>query len=372
MRFSLAFLAVIAAFAQPPAQQRLVSPEVHTDRTVTFRFRAPNAQKVEVAREGLTQRLALTKDDQGVWSGTSEAWEPDLYGYSFIVDGVPQMDPLDSKIKPNLLNPQSVVHIPGSSDLPWEIRNVPRGSVHHHFYHSTIIGDDRDFYVYTPPNYDGQAKTPYPVLFLLHGFSDDASGWTAVGRAHVIFDNLIASGKAKPMLVVMPLGYGAPEIVAPNANAFRDPELMRRNYERFRDATLNEVMPAVEKTYNVSKDRTQRAIAGLSMGGAESLFTGLGRLDRFAWVGAFSAGGGAPEYDKTYPNLKSEAGEKLKLLWMACGTEDRLIEPNRKFVDWLKSNDIRHTWVETPGAHTWMVWRRYLAEFAPLLFRTAS
>lgn len=372
MRYSLAFLTVMTALAQPPAQRHLVSPEVHTDRTVTFRFRAPNAQKVEVAREGLAQRVTLAKDDEGVWSGASEPWEPDLYGYSFLVDGVAEMDPLNAKIKPNLLNPQSVVHVPGGPDLPWEIRNVARGAVHHHFYHSTVVGDDRDFYVYTPPNYDGHAKTPYPVFYLLHGYSDDASGWTAVGRAHVILDNLIAAGKAKPMVVVMPLGYGALEMLAPNGPSFRDPELVRRNYERFRDATLNEVMPAVEKAYNVSKDRAQRAIAGLSMGGAESLFTGLNRLDTFAWVGAFSAGGGAQDYDKTYPVLKTQAGEKLRLLWMGCGTEDRLIEPNRKFVDWLKSNGIRHTWVETSGGHTWMVWRRYLAEFAPLLFRASS
>jgi enterochelin esterase family protein len=206
-------------------------------------------------------------------------------------------------------------------------------------------------------------------LYLLHGFSDDASGWTAVGRAHVIMDNLIAQGKAKPMLVVMPLGYGAPEIVVPNFAGFRDPDLRKRNYDRFRDALLSEVIPEVEKAYRVSKDRGSRAIAGLSMGGAESLFVGLNALDRFAWVGAFSSGGLSSEFDATFPKLDEKANAQLRLLWIACGTEDRLIDTNRRFRDWLKSKQIRHTGIETPGAHTWMVWRRYLAEFAPLLFQ---
>src|SRR5262249_29131930 len=158
-------------------------------------------------------------------------------------------------------------------------------------YRSGVVGDERDFYVYTPPGYNPGADRRYPVLYLLHGFSDDASGWTAVGRAHVILDNLIAQRKAKPMLVVMPLGYGAPAIAPRTGPALRDPNLGQRNYDRFRNALLTEVLPEVEKTYRVATDRSSRAIAGLSMGGAESLFVGLNALDRFAWVGAFSSGG---------------------------------------------------------------------------------
>ena len=188
------------------------------------------------------------------------------------------LDPLDQLLR-------------GPASLPWEVTGVPRGAVHHHFYRSGVVGDNRDFYVYTPPGYDLKAKRPYPVLYLLHGYSDDASGWTAVGRAHVILDNLIAQGKAKPMLVVMPLGYGAPEIVSRNGPRLRDPGLRQRNFDKFRDALLAEVIPEVEKSYRVAKDRGSRAIAGLSMGGAESLYTGLNALDRFAWVGAFSSGG---------------------------------------------------------------------------------
>ncbi|MBX5494632.1 MAG: esterase [Bryobacteraceae bacterium] len=357
-------LALLPAAAQVPPP--VVSPEVHADGRVTFRLRAPNATKVQLSREGGV-RVEMQKGEHDIWSVTTEPLAPNLYSYSFIVDGISILDPVNSAIKPNLLNPQSLVHVPGST--PWDLKDVPHGSVHRHFYRSGIVGDQRDFYVYTPPGYDASAKTSYPTLYLLHGFSDDASGWTSVGRAHIILDNLIAEGKVKPMLVVMPLGYGAPEIVVRNGPGFRNPELVKRNFDRFRDALLQEVIPLVEKTYRVSKDRTQRAIAGLSMGGSEALLTGLNALDRFAWVGAFSSGGLPPEFEKNFPSLDAKANEQLKLLWIACGKDDRLIGLNRNLIDWLNSRKIRHTWIETEGAHTWMVWRRYLADFTPLLFR---
>jgi enterochelin esterase-like enzyme len=372
MSRSLLFLfaaAAIPVLAQPAAP--IVSPEVSPDHRVTFRFKAPNAQAVVLSREG-AQPLAMQKDDKGVWSVTTEALEPDLYGYSFVADGVSLTDPNNPGIKPNLIAPQSVVHVPGPLSLPWEVNDVPHGTIHHQFYKSGVVGDQRDYYVYTPPGYDAKAKKPYPAFYLLHGFSDDASGWTAVGRAHVILDNLIAQGKAKPMVVVMTLGYGAPEIVTGGWTGVRDPNVGKRNREKYRDALFAEVIPAVEKDYRVSKDRSQRAIAGLSMGGAESLFTGLNALERFAYVGAFSAGGGDHDYSAEYPNLDAKANTQLKLLWIACGTEDRLIDPNRKFVEWLKAKDIHVTWVETPGTHCWMVWRRNLAVFAPMLFRDAK
>jgi hypothetical protein len=204
---------------------------VHADRRVTFRFRAPNAKEVFVAREG-AERLAMQKDDQGVWSATTQALEPDIYGYTFLADGVTLIDPSNHLTKPNLLWASSAVHVPGPPSLPWEIADVPHGTLHRHFYRSGIVGDDRDYYVYTPPGYDTAAATRYPVLYLLHGFSDEANGWTAVGRAHVILDNLIAQGKAKPMLMVMPLGYGAPEIVRAGFGGFREPGLRQRNCTR--------------------------------------------------------------------------------------------------------------------------------------------
>jgi len=362
------FLAVAALPGLAQAPKPVLSPEVHADNSVTFRFRAPNVKEVLLAREG-TERVPMQRAEDGVWSVTTDPLEPDYYGYSFVADGVSLIDPSNALMKPNLLSNDSEVHVPGPASLPWEINDVPRGTVHHHFYRSGVVGDYRDYYVYTPPGYDSGSTKSYPVLYLLHGFSDDASGWTAVGRANVILDNLIAQGKAKPMLVVMPLGYGAPEIVSHNAPSMRDPSLRKRNMDKFRDALFTEVIPQVEKNYRVAQDRNSRAIAGLSMGGAESLYTGLNALDRFAWVASFSSGGLGDDFNAAFPALDAKSGAELRLLWIACGTDDRLIAPNRKFREWLTSKGVRHTDIETPGMHTWMVWRRNLANFAPLLFQ---
>jgi enterochelin esterase-like enzyme len=354
----------------PQAPPALVTPEVHSDNSVTFRFRAPNAQEVKLAREGLPQQLPMQKDESGVWSVNSPAWSPDYYGYSIVVDGARTIDPYNPLLKPNLLSTENMVHIQGPPSLPWELNDVPHGEIHHHFYHSAVANDDRDYYVYTPPAYDPAAKKTYPVLYLLHGYSDDASGWSAVGRVNVILDNLIAQGKAKPMIIVMPLGYGTMEIVRVGWGGLsRHPEVREQNLTKFREALLTEVMPKVESEYYITKDRQSRAIAGLSMGGSESLLTGLSNVDKFAWIGSFSAGGLPEPFDKNFPGLDAKVNQQLKLLWIACGTEDRLINANRNFREWLKSRDIQHTDIETPGMHTWMVWRRNLAEFAPLLFR---
>jgi enterochelin esterase-like enzyme len=358
--------------AQTPPPHRpapLISPEVHAGGGVTFRFRAPNALEVKLEREG-AEPIAMQKDDQGIWSVTTAPLNPDYYGYSILVDGVRSLDPSNSMLVPNLLTPDSAVHVPGPLSLPWELNDVPHGEIHHHFYKSTVAGDDRDYYVYTPPGYDATAKKKtYPVLYLLHGFSDDASGWTAVGHANVILDNLIARGKAKPMIVVMPLGYGTMEFVHLGWNAWGHEELRARNFEKFREALLTEVMPQVESEYRITKDRNSRAIAGLSMGGSESLLTGLNNLDKFSWVGAFSSGGIPEDFQKDFPALDAKANQQLHLLWIACGTEDHLITINRNLREWLKTKGVKMTEIETPGMHTWMVWRRNLSEFTPLLFR---
>ncbi len=371
MRRTFLFVSLVlasAVFAQtPPAP--VVSPEVHADNRVTFRFRAPNAKEVALALEGAAKDLPMQKDEQGVWSVTTEPLAPDFYGYAFVADGVHLIDPSTPLMKPNLLNTTSQVHVPGPASLPWEVSDVPHGEVHHHFYKSAVVGDQRDFYVYTPPGYDPRGKQSYPVLYLLHGFSDDASGWTAVGRAHVIMDNLIAQGKTKPMVVVMPLGYGAPEILRGGFGAFRNTELRDRNFAKFSEALLGEVLPRVESAYLVNKDRNSRAIAGLSMGGSESLLTGLNNVGKFAWIGAFSSGGLPEELDNDFPRLNAKANDELKLLWIACGVDDRLIELNRKLRAWLEAKGVRKVDIETPGAHTWMVWRRNLSSFTPLLFR---
>lgn len=363
--FLMAYLLVAVA----PARAQFMpvkSPEVNADRSVAFRFNAPNAKEVSLAREGAAP-VPMTRDDSGLWTITVGPLDPDVYGYNFIADGVPLLDPANSWLKTNYIWQQNMVRIP-SQGSPWDVADVPHGSLHHHFYKSGVVGDQRDFYVYTPAGYES-GKTKYPVLYLQHGFSDDASGWTIVGQAHVIMDNLIAQGKVKPMIVVMSLGYGAPEIVKAGIAGFGDNELRERNFTRFTQALLTEVIPQVEKNYRVSKKPQDRAIAGLSMGGAESLLTGLNNLDRFAYIGAFSAGGLRAEFPQAFPTLTDRDNARIKLLWMGCGTEDGLINSNRELSAWLKSKGVKHTWVETPGAHTWMVWRRYLAQLTPLLFR---
>jgi enterochelin esterase-like enzyme len=356
--------------AQPPGfpPPPLVSPEVHSDGSVTFRISAPNAKEVKLDREG-TDPLAMQKDDQGVWSVTTPTLAPDYYGYSFSVDGARTMDASNPLLVPNLLDPGNAVHVPGPPSLSWELNDVPHGEIHHHFYRSAVAQDERDYYVYTPPGYEKSGKQKYPVLYLLHGFSDDASGWTAVGHANVILDNLIAQVKARPMIVVMPLGYGTMEMIRLAWAAWSHPDLRNENFSKFTEALLTEVMPQVEGEYRIAKDRDSRAIAGLSMGGSESLLTGLNHLDKFSWIGAFSSGGIPEDFQKDFPTLNDKVNQRLHLLWIACGTEDHLITVNRNLRGWLKEKGVKMTEIETPGEHTWMVWRRNLAEFSQLLFK---
>jgi enterochelin esterase family protein len=350
------------------AQEAFQSIQVHPNRSLTVRYRDPGARQVLFELEG-AQPAPMSKDENGVWSITTEPLDPDYYGYFFLADGIPQLDSDNPAIKPNLISVQNELYVPGATPQPWEVADVPHGILHQHFYKSGIIGDQRDYYVYTPPSYDPAAKKKYPVLYLLHGYSDDASGWTAVGKANVILDNLIAQGKAKPMIVVMPLGYGAPEMVKKKWNAWSDTELRDRNFTKFREALLNEVMPQIEKEYRVSSKQQDRAIAGLSMGGAETLLTGLNHPDKFAWIGAFSSGGLDDDFAKWFPSVTSKVNDQLKLLWISCGTEDSLIKPNRALIGWLKAKDVKVNPVEVPGAHTWMVWRRNLVAFASQIFQ---
>ncbi len=352
----------------PASGQPLRSPEVHDDGRVTFRLRAPNAKEVVLRCEGTTAS-AMQKDAQGIWSVTTEPMEPDIYAYSFNVDGLHVIDPANPLLKYNLLNTDSQVHVPGPPTLAWEIGNVPHGVVHRHFYRSAIIGLDRPFVVYTPPGYDPTGATTYPVLYLLHGYSDAEDAWTSVGRVNVILDNLIAQDKAKPMLIVMPLGYGNTEVIANGWQGLRRPGVFDSSNKKFRDALLAEVIPQVEKTYRVSTNRDDRAIAGLSMGGTQSLLTGFNALDRFGWIGAFSSGGLDEDFDRAYPPVDENLNTRLHLLWISCGRDDGLTGVNQKLVDWLKAKGVKPRWIQTPGGHSFTVWRRNLIEFASLLFQ---
>jgi len=358
------------SFFLPP-----VPPEVKADGKIIFHLRAPAASQVILILEGAA--MPMQKDNHGVWNITTAVMEPDIYTYNFIVDSLTIVDPSNPLIKPGYSGGgQSLVLVPATIPLSWEIQDVPHGAVTRHVYKSSIIGDQRDYYVYTPPDYDPSKKEMYPVLYLLHGIGDDARAWTQAGYANIILDNLIAQGKAKPMIMVNTLGYGdANNIVAAGA------------FSKFTDALLREVIPEVEKKYRVSKDRSHRAIAGLSMGGAEAILGGLNHTDMFAWVGGFSSAfvmygiGSHPSgnsgqpgsdggiYAQSFPALDSKVNDQLRLLWISCGESDFLLHSNKDFMQWLSEKNIRFKNVETPGAHTWMVWRRNLVAFAPLLFQ---
>ena len=362
---------LISAWTYGQASDSFKSNEVHPDGSITFRYKDPAARRVLLNLEGAGKPLPMQKDGDGVWSVVTLPLPPEIYGYGFEVDGRPQLDPKNPAVKPNLIYVGNLVTVPGSVPQLWEAREVPHGVVHHHFYRSKVVkglaDGQSEYYVYTPPSYDPKRAEAYPVLYLLHGWSDMANGWTAIGQANFIFDNMIAEGKVKPMLVVMPLGYGDMKFVNSGHGAWDDNVAVTHNVSLFSRALLSEVLPQVESAYNASNDRNDRAITGLSMGGLESLTIGLTHPEQFGWVGGFSSALGHSEKD----GVVTLSGNRisLNLLWIACGTEDDLITPNRQFIAWLKAKDIPVTAIETPGMHNWMVWRDNLAHFAPLLFQ---
>jgi enterochelin esterase-like enzyme len=353
----------------PPVNYQ--STEVHGDRTITFRYKDPAAAKVMLNIRDLPKPMAMAKGADGVWTVTTGPLAPAIYNYYFDVDGQWRYDPANPHVAIKFQNVTNLLTVTGGEPQVWEARNVPHGEVHHHFYTTKVVlnlaNDQSDYYVYTPPGYDAKAKTAYPVLYLLHGFNEGPYSWTEVGRANLILDNLIAEGKAQPMVVVMPLGYGDLHYVT-TVEARRDPKAVAEHYRRFQQALLTEVLPQVEATYHVARDREHRAIAGLSMGGQESLTIGLTNPDKFAWVLGLSAASAGLPGDPALAGI-TPATAKLKLLWVSCGTEDALSEPNRKLVEWLKGKDMPVKWVQTPGVHSWIVWQDNLAHFAPLLFQ---
>jgi enterochelin esterase-like enzyme len=356
----------------------VASPQVQPDGTAIFRLAMPNAAKVELHLEGVKDPFPMAKASDGAWSVTVQRLAPQYYSYTFKVDGTDVVDPHDVTLKTSFFSIQNVFLVPGQPPRPWEPANVPHGVLHHHFYRSNIVGINSEYYVYTPPNFDPAAKQRYPVLYLLHGYSDDPSAWTAMGKANVILDNLIAQGKAKPMIVVMPLGYGTMEVISRGWSTWHDPELVRRNYTRFSEALFQEVMPLVKQQYPLSDQREQHAVAGLSMGAAESLLVGLNHIDDFAYVAGFSSAplgqGEQGNLASSFPGITaqsaSEINSRLRLLWISCGTEDGLFEPNQKFIAWLKEKGVHPTAIQTSGMHVWMVWRDNLSNFLRLLFQT--
>ena len=353
---------------RPRFDKAVFSPEVHADGTVTFRFFAPNAKAVSVEREG-AKRTALKPDESGVWSLTTEPLAPDYYVYSYIVDKIQLADPSNPLLKTIVTGGcESIVHVPGSGNLLWETANIPHGILHEHMIHSGVLGEDRPFWVYTPTNYSQTGSVSYPVLYLLHGVRDDATAWISAGRANIILDNLIARGQAIPMILVMPLGYGFADPADHVGDLFALTTDQKKIMDAFASMLFNEIMPEVEHDYKI--DRTNQAIAGLSMGGAQALSIGLNSPDRFKAIGAFSPA--VIMYDSRkhfFPSLDVKKLEKIDLLSISCGKEDFLYKAVQNYRDWLSDEKIAFTSDDMPGDHNWLVWRRNLIDFASRLFR---
>ena len=346
---------------RPRRRIRVVSPQVHPDRRVTVRYRPKSAKRVELAGE--LGDYPMTRDEDGLWSVTTDPVKPDVYVYWFLVDGVRTGDPKNRAI---LAAAESVVLVP-SEKAPWfEDRLVPRGVVHQHRYLSKALGGTRRVHVYTPPGYDPRKAERYPVAFLLHGLGNDDSHWIGIGRANAILDNLIADGKAEPMVLVMPDGF-VPDVE--ENRWFGDPAIRAA----LAHDLCVDVLSLVESNYRVSPRREDRALAGVSMGGYQALFIGLDRLDRFAEILSLSAF--LPddfEAKLTERGVGKETNRRLDLLWIGCGKRDRFLARNEKLHRWLDERGVNHTWVVSDHTHNWHCWREDLRDVLPLLFRHRS
>lgn len=367
------FALTATAWAQRPNQTLPPnSPEVADSRAITFRLAAPKAESVKLAGSdlpGLGPGKDMTKGTNGVWEVTIGPVPAGSYRYNFNVDGVSVIDPRNPKTSESNENTWSLVNVPGAD---WQdTKDVPHGAVAQVNYWSSTLKKFRRMHVYTPPGYEAGGDR-YPVFYLLHGAFDSDNSWSTVGRAGIILDNLIAAGKAKPMVVVMPHGHTGPFGFGRGSMS-----------GEFEPDFVSDIMPLVEKRYRVHTDRAHRAIAGLSMGGAHTLNIGIPHLDKFAYLGVYSSGifgivprPGAPapqgpSFEEKHQAILDDARlkEGLKLFWFATGKDDFLVETTRKTVEMFKGHQFNVIYRETDGAHTWDKWRDYLNEFAPQLFQ---
>jgi enterochelin esterase family protein len=368
-----AFALVGIAPAQPgpaPRGPAVVSPEVKSDRKVVFRIHAPKAKTVGLFTTDIPGGFGprpMKKGESGIWKLTLGPIDAGTYRYTFNVDGVQVVDPRNQAVSESNGNAWSVVHVPGSDFM--DTTDVPHGAVAGVYYRSSTLGRTRRLHVYTPPGYEAGTEK-YPVLYLLHGAGDSDDSWTSVGRANFILDNLIAAGKAKPMIVVMPAGHTGPfSFIMPTAPA-KGGSL---GNSKFEDDFLKDIRPAIEKRYRVLTDRPNRAIAGLSMGGAQTLNIAFARPKDFGYVGVFSSGvflTKGEDWEKEHnAGLDAATGKGLKLLWFSTGSEDFLLPRTKETVELFKKHGFHPVFKESSGGHTWINWQQYLNEFAPQLFR---
>jgi len=364
---------------RPAPNDTLQSVTVGPDFRITFRIYAPQADTVRIGGTDIPESLRreeMAKHENGVWEATVGPVLPGAYRYNFIVDHVPVIDPRNPAVSESNMNAWSLVYVPGSEFM--DTRDVPHGAVSEVTYYSTSLTRFRRMHVYTPPGYES-GKGRYPIFYLLHGAFDTDDAWPTVGRAGFILDNLIAEKKAVPMVVIMPAGHTGPFTFA---SFSRPPSGPPR--DEFLDDFLKDIKPYAEKHYRVFTDRDHRAIAGLSMGGAQSLNIAFAHLADYSYIGVYSSGilelGGRNSFggtdsgpsweERNIQNLDNKALKKgLRLFWFATGKEDFLLGISQASVRLFKKHGFDVEYKETPGAHTWNNWREYLAEFAPLLFK---
>ncbi|MBZ5607642.1 MAG: esterase [Acidobacteriia bacterium] len=374
MRIGMIAALVACVFGTAGAQQRnpatqpaaVRSPEFSTDHRVTFRLYAPKATEAFLRGDFLADRVAMHKDEHGLWTVTVGPFQPDIYAYEFQLDGVRVLDPNNPAMKYSSRprEASSLLEVADDKPMFYDARRVPHGTVHERWYSSKSLDTERRIHVYTPPDYE-HSSTRYPVLYLLHGAGGDDAVWTVLGHANLMLDNLIADGKLQPLVVVMTYGYAYP----PNDPAY-DGAQQRTGFVR---DLLEDVIPFVQANYRVNTDRDKRAIAGLSMGGEQAINIGLHHPELFSRVAGFSSGfvGNFKDNYKDVLGNSQKLNADIKLLWMTCGTEDRLFAPNQEFSELLKAGGIKHTFRSTQGNHTWQVWRRALHEVAPMMFPKA-
>jgi enterochelin esterase-like enzyme len=339
-------------------------PRVHADSRVTFRLRAPGAQKVQVQPGGADNGLGkgpfdMVKGEDGVWAVTTPPAVPGFHYYWLLVDGVAVNDP-GSETYFGWGKQSSGVEVPEKGTDFYDVKDVPHGQVRAFWYHSKVTGTPRRAYVYCPPGYDKDPKRRYPVLYLQHGAGEDERGWGNQGRMNFILDSLLAAGKAKPMVVVMDQGYATKAGAKPPAGAFEE-------------VMLNDLIPAVDAEFRTLADRDHRAVAGLSMGAGQALQIGLTSLDTFSYVGAFSGAGRKFDVQTSYGGVFKDAAvfnKRVRLLWIGAGTGEEAIHKSAKAMhDELGRAGVKSVFVEQKGtAHEWQTWRKALYDFAPRLF----
>lgn len=352
-------LAAILLWAKADGREPPESPQILEDNRVTFRFKDPTADAVTLRGIRRTT-VEMDRGPKGVWSVTVGPMDPGLYNYSFMVDGQQMIDPSNPAVKPEMNPDTSLLEITTSKPLFYQWRDVAHGTVHLHSYYSKSLNRLRRLRVYTPPGYEKETGRRYPVLYLFHGTGDTEATWTEFGRAHLILDNLIADGKAVPMLLVMPDGH---------ADLQEEEGDHKENFLKFEADVLGSVLPLADSTYRTIATSAGRAINGLSMGGMQSLEIGINHPDLFAYIGGMSAYV-PPEANLITKGLKNKKlNDEVKLLWLAIGRDDSLLKDTEKFHALLEKHGIRQQWTVTAGSHEWPVWRGYLRDFAPLIFR---